>query len=422
MGSASSGSILTTPDVLVVGGGAAGVAAAEGAFRNGASVTLIEKNAFAGGKATAAYVATICGLYYRSENPVVRNVHAGVPFEFSQQLISKGSMQPIHHKNGLHFLPYNHFDFVLLCDEWLKKSTQSLCFHSQLFNAVAENETITSVKAMVNNREIIIQPKTVIDASGENLLAHLLKINSIQSDQYQAAAGVFRVSGISETDAGALSLGLIRSVQKGIAAKLLDAHFERVSVVPGSLWNANALLKLPILIPVNHEELHRTGLELFFRKEIQVLMTFLKSTSDTFKHAHIAFVAPEAGVRTGPRNEGKYILTGNDVLSAKKQNNSIARGAWPVEFWEPEKNVAMEYFEMDDYYDIPATTIQSKHIKNLFFAGRNISADDKAIASARVIGTCLATGFAAGVLASFHALNKSEADAITNVQSALSIK
>ena len=66
MNSHNSGSIITNPDILVIGGGSAGVAAAAGAAQHGAAVTLVEKNAFGGGKATAAYVGTICGLYYRT--------------------------------------------------------------------------------------------------------------------------------------------------------------------------------------------------------------------------------------------------------------------------------------------------------------------------------------------------------------------
>ena len=59
----------------------------------------------------------------------------------------------------------------------------------------------------------------------------------------------------------------------------------------------------------------------------------------------------------------------------------------------------MTYLPLDDYYEIPAGALQSKDFENLFFAGRGIAAENKAIASARVIGTCLGTGFAAGWLA-----------------------
>lgn len=417
----NSGSILTSPDVLIIGGGAAGIAAAAGAAQQGATVTLLEKNAFAGGKATAAYVGTVCGLYYRSENPVSGFVHNGFPKDFALQLAANSKSQPVKYKSGLHFLPYEHFEFMLLCDEWLKKSTDSFCFHAQLHHAIAENNRIVSLSAMASNKPVNFQPKAVIDASGEDLLATLLNISAVTRDHYQAAAQVFQLSGILETDSAVLSLNMIRAVQKGVAGIALASHFMRVSIVPGTLRHGRVLLKLPLPLPVDNNPHNRTGLELFSRMAIKELVNFLKATSEAFKNCEITFVAPEAGVRTGPRHEGTFLLSGQDVLSARKQPDAIARGTWPVEYWEPGKNVEMEFFGMDDYYDIPAGAIRSKHIANLFFGGRNISADDTAIASARVIGTCLATGYAAGVLAAFNALNKPEAGAIAAVQKALSI-
>lgn len=76
----------------------------------------------------------------------------------------------------------------------------------------------------------------------------------------------------------------------------------------------------------------------------------------------------------------------------------------------------MRYFHIDDYYQIPAGCLQSNCIDNLFFAGRNISATDAAIASARVMGICLQTGYAAGCLASAACLKHSIPDAVKQVQ------
>ena len=78
--------ILTTPDVLVIGGGSSGIAAAVAAADAGTSVVLLEKNAFFGGKATAVYVGTVCGLYYRREDPDAKFVMNGFPRIFAEQL------------------------------------------------------------------------------------------------------------------------------------------------------------------------------------------------------------------------------------------------------------------------------------------------------------------------------------------------
>jgi hypothetical protein len=96
---------------------------------------------------------------------------------------------------------------------------------------------------------------------------------------------------------------------------------------------------------------------------------------------------------------GKYILTGADVLSAKKFPDAVARGAWPVEQWNVDGKARVRWLETGAYYEIPAGALRAAKIKNLFMAGKTISADVEAIASARVMGGCLATGAAAGILA-----------------------
>ena len=76
----------------------------------------------------------------------------------------------------------------------------------------------------------------------------------------------------------------------------------------------------------------------------------------------------------------------------------------------------MRYFDFEDHYQVPAGCLQSASIENLFMAGRNISATDEAIASARVMGICLQTGFAAGCMAAASALKQSLKDSIKHIQ------
>ncbi|MBL0340152.1 MAG: FAD-dependent oxidoreductase [Bacteroidetes bacterium] len=391
--------ILTTPDILIIGAGSAGVAAAVGAGSAGASVVLLEKNGFPGGKATAAYVGTVCGLYYRSENPVSRLVNNGFPESFAGELMERSKIKPVLYKDGLHFLPYSQFQFMRICDELAKKNTDALCFHSHVIDAAVEDNKITSVDALYFNKRVRFFPKAIIDTSGEAVIASTIPLDAITSDQYQAAAQVFVLSGLADSSDELLGMSLLRSIKKGISDGSYNPEHIRLSVVPGSVRNGQVLLKLGIPLRVDNDPAHITDIELFSRKAIEEILVFLKQHNELFKNAHLAMIAPEAGIRTGPRHKGKSLLNESDVMNCIKSVDSIARGAWPIEYWEPGKNPEMGFFEMDNYYDIPAGALQSYKIENLFFAGRNISADDKAIASARVIGTCLATGYAAGKLA-----------------------
>jgi hypothetical protein len=116
------------------------------------------------------------------------------------------------------------------------------------------------------------------------------------------------------------------------------------------------------------------------------------------------------------------VLTQAQVMGCVKHPNAVARGAWPVEHWEPGKYADMSYFAEHDHYDITPAMLRSPQFDNFFFAGRNMSADDKAIASARVIGTCLATGYAAGVLAAGHAMDATEFASTSKARKELGIE
>ena len=108
------------------------------------------------------------------------------------------------------------------------------------------------------------------------------------------------------------------------------------------------------------------------------------------------------GIRDTRHLNCEYTLTEDDVVNAVKQPDSIACGAWPCEMHK-ELNAMAEYkyVKEDDWYNIPLRCLKVQNIRNLWAAGRTISADHTAFASIRVMGIGFATGHAAGVAAAF---------------------
>jgi hypothetical protein len=96
---------------------------------------------------------------------------------------------------------------------------------------------------------------------------------------------------------------------------------------------------------------------------------------------------------------GSYLLAGVDVLNARKFPDAVARNNWPVEQWSANGRQRLRYLPPGEYYEIPARSLRAARTENLFMAGKSISADVDAVASARVMGCCIATGAAAGKLA-----------------------
>ena len=386
-------------DILVAGGGSAGVAAAMAAARKGASVVLLEKNSYLGGKATSSYVGTICGLYYTSSEIISRYVSNGFAFEFGEKLKLLSKSIPLSNKLGLHYLPYKPFDFKILCDEYIQSENIKVFFQTIVSDIEKENDSIRYVNAISSDRALKFRPKVVIDCTGEALISLLAGSDIIESKEYQAPAQVFSMEGIEATTEANLGLIILKEIQKAISEGSLSEKYSNITVVPGSLLDKHVYLKIGIPEKVKNEANKITPIEFEARKMIQKISTFLNEKTDAFKNARISDIAPEAGLRTGRRHKGKYILTKEDVLSCKKHDHSAGRGTWPIEFWDIGKRVKMDFFEMDNYYDIPKDCLRSSNITNLLFAGRNISATEEAIASARVIGTCLQTGYSAGEMA-----------------------
>jgi hypothetical protein len=154
-------------------------------------------------------------------------------------------------------------------------------------------------------------------------------------------------------------------------------------------------------------------------KAIEMIQTFLNYFTETvplFKNASLQSIAPEVGIRVGMRSTGNYILNEEDVLGGRKFNSAIANCSWPIEEWVQDKRVKLRYFNLEDFYQIPADCLKSINVTNLYFAGGNISATDGAIASARVMGICLQTGFAAGELAAGQVANELEINVIKAIQ------
>jgi hypothetical protein len=109
--------------------------------------------------------------------------------------------------------------------------------------------------------------------------------------------------------------------------------------------------------------------------------------------------------REGRRIRGGYVLTEEDVLSARKFPDGVVKNAWPIELWDRKKGTVYKYVPADDYYEIPFRCLTVKGFSNLLTAGRCISVTHEALGSTRVMGTCMALGDAAGRAAAMLAKN-----------------
>jgi hypothetical protein len=133
--------------------------------------------------------------------------------------------------------------------------------------------------------------------------------------------------------------------------------------------------------------------------QVPQLVEFLRAQVSGFERCETRASDCRRAERAGRMIVGQYVLTGEDVLAGRKFPDGLARCAWPIEQWDAEGVPRYRYLRPGTYYEIPAGSLCAARVMNLFMAGKTISADVNAIASARVMGCGLATGAMAGQLA-----------------------
>jgi glycine/D-amino acid oxidase-like deaminating enzyme len=409
-------------DVLVIGGGAAGIGAAVAAGRAGARTVLLERYGFLGGLASAAWVGTICGLYLRdAAGTEAAPVSSGFPQEFASRLQKDSGAKPLRADAGLWVLTYHPPDFVRVADAIVRESKNvTVLLHAIVAEASVQNgnRRLDTVRALAWNEPLAISPATVVDCTGEATAAALAGAKAEDGATDQAPALVFVLENLDPALAERGLLEVRRELHRAVETGILPPICERLSLVPGAAANGRMALKLSLFPAEPQTPLWRqiTDWERESRAALEPLRKFLSENVPACRNARLHSVAPQLGVRSGRRILGRARLTDKDVLEAKKSPLGIARGSWPMERWTRSPRPEMKYFAERGYYDIPMDCLRAIELDNVFVAGRCLSAETGAMTSARVIGTALATGWAAGTAAAYQVAGKSLDEAIAAVR------
>jgi len=389
-------------DVVVVGGGAAGLAAAVAAGRAGARTALVERYGFLGGMATAGMVSTICGLYHGSPSGSPEPLNEGFPETFARRLAGMPGCQKPVRRGRTFVLPYTPFAFACLADELVRAVPHVDVFlHAYLVGVDAGPRRIEALRIATSERAVELRGTVVADTSGDGVVAARAgaATESAPVSERQLPALVFV---LQHVDGDALGPG----ARLAVLRTLVNA--ERDGLLPSGASNLTLALssqtgevigKLALAGVADH--LGRggdflTAAEQEGRQRVLAVTEFLK-TLPAFGRAFVSHVAPQVGVRESRRVVGRYQLTRDDVLSGRKFEDAVARASWPIELWQEGcLGATYEYLEDGQTYDIPLRSLQARDVENLFVAGRCMSATHEALGSARVMGTCLATGEAVG--------------------------
>ncbi|MFI2794522.1 FAD-dependent oxidoreductase [Haloferula sp. A504] len=383
-------------DVLVIGGGSAGLAAAVSAARAGAKVVLVERHGMLGGMGTASLVHTFCGLY-RMDREGPEHANEGLPVEIADRMKVATGRGPV--KMGrLWVLPQHPVDFASIADAMVREAGVECLFHSELISL----EPGWRAQASCRGGHFDIEAAAVVDASGDAVAAALLRLTDERtpSERLQRPAYVCGVQGVNGELSGLELAGrIVEGVRAGELPKsAMGMHF-RSSGRPGEVFGTLDLAgeetgRYDPTDPACLSALESTG-----RAITREIIGYFREHQPGWDEAYVAHWPVRAGVRESRRWQGEACLTGDEVISGTTHDDDVAFAAWPMEMRESNRGPKLRYPDEGRSAGIPAGALRAKGFERLFVAGRCISCDHEAQASIRVMGTCFATGEAAGRMA-----------------------
>ncbi|WP_406734797.1 FAD-dependent oxidoreductase [Vibrio scophthalmi] len=420
--------ILAETEVLVIGGGPAGVAAAETASRMGKDTWLIEKYGFCGGAAVAGLSGTICGMYMATEdeNAQPEQVVFGFTERFRQELEKRGGVTPPQIYGKTFTVTHDPLVWREVADDLLEQAGVTTLFHTAVTGVIMDGDTFKGVVIESNAGQSIILSKQIIDASGDAAVVARAGMDYYFGDngRIQNPTMFFRYAGV-DMDKYLAYYGEDTICPPKVTENILAANAtgdydlprHKIWIFPTTrpselMVNATRLAgqdgrTLNVIDPKDFTEA-----EIFGRRQVRDYARFLNKYVPGCENAYVVDTGVEVGIRQTRSIVGVETLTNEDVVNCRKREDGICRTPWPIELHSGDKPKL--HWLLNDYYDIPFHTLVPVIGENIIVAGRCLSAEHEALASARVTAQCFELGHAAGV-AAVQAINTNTAIRELNV-------
>ncbi len=359
--------VVETADVLVIGGGPSGVAAAIAASRTGARTILAERYNHLGGLWTGGLVLPLLSTHaINKQKTMTRTLH-GIGGEILQRLQEIG--MAIHDINPV--VDPEATKYVL--EVMLKESGVMPLYHCWASNVIVESNTIKAVLLETKSGRVAISPKTVIDCTGDGDILHLAGEDyDIMNYELGLVHRLGNIDRINKETAGNNDLNI------GGETPIPSVNW--VNMVGGDYEDALDFRRLSEL-----QQQHRI--------EIWEGVQEIRSTPG-YEEVFLLDTAAQQGVRMSRILKGKYRLTLDDSMTFKSFDDNIGiSGAWTSLLYQS-RRVPMDERPL---WQIPYRALLPQKTKNLLVAGRCFSFEQDLFQDARIIGTCLITGHGAGV-------------------------
>ncbi len=432
--------VAASADVLVIGGGPAGIGAAIGAADAGARVVLAERHGYLGGCATAALVMPL--MSYQTQYPAPRLSGArtlfptdhgrsggpvidGVLTRLVDRLVHHGGALPPSADTGF-VVPFDPEVFKYVAMELLDEAGVEYLFHS-FASGVVGGTTVEGAVFETKSGPVVVRAHTIVDCTGDADIIAFAGGRYIIGRERDGAAGpmslMFRMVGfdrprfmtyVRKHPGEWLGVhGLWELVREATLRGDLELQREDILLF-GTPHDGEVVInstRVTGVFGINVCDL--TFAEAEGRRQMVQIAAFLRKYVPGFQHAYVVQSGATIGVRGSRRIVGDYTLSADDVLEARKQDDVIARGSYPIDIHNPAgPGTFMRRLPPGEAYDIPLRCLLPTGIDNICVAGKSISATYEAHSSIRAAPICVATGQAAGVCAALAAAAKASPHAV----------
>ena len=386
-------------DVVVVGGGSAGVAAAVAAARIGARTLLVEAAGFLGGAATLRNVLTYCGLYTLGPKP--RPAVGGVAQEVLAALRALGALVGPKRFRGV-FVVFDPEAVKRVLDDLALQAGVDVLLHALLVGAERDGNAVRTVTVQDRSGPHVIEARAFVDASGDCDLAYFAGASTRYGNRGFINMGTL----------GTRFGGIPREVPVSAARWSEAIRAAKARGVPHLSKETGLVVRLPIsgdvvayLVGEEYDARDAASIgaaEIRGRRQAWAYLAVIRGIPG-HENAYLVSTGPEFGTRESRHIDAVYQVTAADLRTGARFPDGVALGAWASEFHDSATLDSSFEKPASETYDIPLRALMSRDVCNLFAAGRTADGDRIAGASLRVMGTAFATGQAAGIAAAHFA-------------------